>query len=249
MGLVLIVLGAVLFLNRVAIRDWFAGSLAEDLPEAVENPQAVNETPSIPEIEEEAEPQPAPLPETYNLKVPFTTQAPHANWELPYQEACEEASALIVHHYWAKTQIASPEQADEELLEIVAFENQLFGYYEDTTAEETAQLIREMWKYEVDVIADPTVEMIKREVANGFPVIIPAYGKALDNPNFRSGGPLYHMLVVKGYTAERFITNDPGTRKGADFTYTYENLMNAIHDWNGGDVPSGDKVMIVVRGR
>ena len=31
-----------------------------------------------------------PLPAEINLKVPFTAQAPHANWELPYGEACEK---------------------------------------------------------------------------------------------------------------------------------------------------------------
>ena len=35
------------------------------------------------------------LPEEINLPVPFTPQAPHANWELPYQEACEEAAVLM----------------------------------------------------------------------------------------------------------------------------------------------------------
>ena len=55
------------------------------------------------------------------------------------------------------------------------------------------------------------------------------------------------MLIIKGYTKEgNFITNDPGTRRGADFIYSPGVLMNAIHDWNGGDVDNGKKVMIVV---
>jgi len=34
-----------------------------------------------------------------NLPVPFTPQAPHANWAMPYKEACEEASALMAIRY------------------------------------------------------------------------------------------------------------------------------------------------------
>ena len=52
----------------------------------------------------------------FNLAVPFTSQAPHADWELPYQEACEEAALLMAHHFiqGKKGQIA-PEQADREI--------------------------------------------------------------------------------------------------------------------------------------
>ena len=60
-------------------------------------------------------------------------------------------------------------------------------------------------------------------------------------------GPLYHMLVVKGYTKDgTIITNDPGTRRGADFLYDPDALFNAVHDWNGGNVNEGAKVMVVV---
>lgn len=249
LGFLLLALGAAAWAFRVPLRERYENFTAEKLPEAVVPETAVRPAlPTIAGVEVEAETE-KPLPVSFNLRVPFTTQAPHANWDLPYQEACEEASALIVHHYWEKTTFASKEQADREILDFIDFENQTLGFYKDTTAEEIAQVIREKWGHRAEVIPDPTVDMIKREVSNGSPVIVPAYGKALDNPNFRNGGPLYHMLVIKGYTPEKFITNDPGTRKGADFTYTYDNLMGAIHDWNGGDVPSGQKVMIVVRGK
>ena len=36
------------------------------------------------------------IPKTLNLDLPFYTQAPHANWDYPWQEACEEASILLV---------------------------------------------------------------------------------------------------------------------------------------------------------
>ena len=55
------------------------------------------------------------------------------------------------------------------------------------------------------------------------------------------------MLVIKGYTKDgRFITNDPGTRRGANYLYDPNIVLNAIHYWNGGDVKNGKKAVIVV---
>ncbi len=188
------------------------------------------------------------LPTEINLAIPFTSQAPHKNWELPYQEFCEEASVLMASHYILNKSIPSPEYADQEMLKIKAWEEQRFGYYKDTTTEETAVILKEYFNIKkIEVIYDPTINQIKEAVAAGKAVIVPAAGRQLPNPNFRSPGPLYHMLVVKGYTADgKLITNDPGTRLGADFIYEPEALMNAMHDWNNGDVENGQKVIIIV---
>jgi hypothetical protein len=95
------------------------------------------------------------------------------------------------------------------------------------------------------VVHDVTINSIKTEIAAGRPVIIPAAGKVLPNPNFKDGGPNYHMLVVKGYDANGFITNDPGTRLGENFRYTYDALINAIHDWDPTNILNGQKAFLV----
>jgi uncharacterized protein YvpB len=87
--------------------------------------------------------------------------------------------------------------------------------------------------------------MIKDELANGRPVIVGAAGKILPNPNFRNGGPNYHMLVVIGYDKNGFITNDPGTRKGQDFRYSFSDLFNAIHNWESNNILNGLKEYLV----
>ena len=188
------------------------------------------------------------LPSQINLAIPFTSQAPSKNWGLPYAEFCEEASSLMVASYINGWTIPSVEFAEQKMLEIKAFEEKRFGYYKDTTAEETAIILREFYNLnKVQVLYDPTVNDIKKAVADGKAVIVPAAGRLLSNPYFQSPGPIYHMLVIKGYTKEgNFITNDPGTRNGANFIYSPSVIMNAIHDWNGGDVESGRKVIIVV---
>ncbi|MDA0208160.1 MAG: C39 family peptidase [bacterium] len=182
-------------------------------------------------------------PSAFNLAVPFTSQAPHANWELPYQEACEEASALMVAEYYAGAAVGvlSADAVDAKILESVDFQLDLFGEYEDTTVEQTAELIDLYFGFTGVVVENPTIDQIKAQIVEGRPVIIPAAGQKLENPFFSGLGPVYHMLVVKGYSEEGFITHDPGTRRGADFVYDFDVLMNAIGDWNNGDPANGAK--------
>ncbi|MEK7516472.1 MAG: C39 family peptidase [Patescibacteria group bacterium] len=244
------------FVFRVQIRDLVFKYTQEPIPKAVTPPRRP-ESPTVTPPRSRSEPRggageaheipPPLLPLEFNLAVPFTPQAPHANWDQPYQDGCEEAAALMVHFFYTNRTF-TPDIADDAILAAVAFEDRRFGFNKDTNAEQTATFIRELYGYKnVDVVYDITVDDVKRTIASGFPVIVPAYGRALGNPFFTPPGPEYHMLVIKGYTRDKFITNDPGTRRGADFLYPYETLLSAVHDWNGGDVQNGRKVMIVVK--
>lgn len=198
----------------------------------------------------------AALPSSVNLAVPFTVQAPFAHWDHTHEEACEEAAALMVNRYWDKAGIKNqkaekipPQEAEKAIQDLVAFQKKRYGFFESTTAKETARFIEDKWGYAtIDLIENPTLAQIKRELAAGFPIIVPAAGRKLGNPYFKRPGPLYHMLVIKGYTADGWIiTNDAGTRRGADYRYRLNVLLNAIHNWNGGKVESGRKVAIIVR--
>jgi hypothetical protein len=188
------------------------------------------------------------LPDDVNLSVPFTSQAPNGNWDMPYQEACEEASAIMVDAFYrGETGKIDPAAADAAILKVVGFENATLGFYKDTTAEEIAKVIKGYYGYS-DVIVKPfsSADDLKKVLALGYPVMVPFAGKLLGNPNFRNGGPLYHMMVIRGYTPSYFITNDPGTRKGEGYTYWYDTILKAAHDWNGGNVTEGARVMLVV---
>lgn len=223
----------------------------EEATEAIEVVADNTENDSSPVIEETVEaerPKETNLPGELNLAVPFTSQAPKANWDLPYQEMCEEASVYMVAEYFAGTKAGKidAEKADSALLQAIAFEEELLGTYLDTTAEETVKFIESFYGLEAQVIKNPTVEEIKAEVAAGRPVIVPAAGRQLGNPNFTGEGPLYHMLVIKGYTAGTFITNDPGTRNGENYVYDIATIMEAMGDWNDGSPATGAKVVIFV---
>jgi hypothetical protein len=190
-----------------------------------------------------------PLPSEANLAVPFTVQAPHANWEDPYGELCEEASVLMAVSYLTKKEIPNADFADKALLAIKDFEDKKFGYYKDTTAEETAIIIREHFSYsKVEVKQNPTIDNIKQAIADGRVVIAPLAGREIGNPYFHAPGPLYHMLVIKGYTDDgKFITNDPGTKRGENYLYPQDRIMEAIHDWRTDqNIDLGKKVILIV---
>jgi hypothetical protein len=97
------------------------------------------------------------------------------------------------------------------------------------------------------VLKNPTVDQLKSALDGGALIIIPAAGQQLGNPYFQQPGPKYHMLMIRGYTVDgHAITNDPGTRRGEAYVYKWETLLNAVHDWNGGDVENGENTVAII---
>jgi len=193
---------------------------------------------------ESSEKSSTPLPEKIYLEVPFLVQAPFANWDDLHENACEETSLIMLRHYLDGTTIASQAEGDREIKELIAFET-AEGFPQSITLDELRRIAKSYYSLHPRVEMDITVGDVKRELASGKPVIVPAAGKILPNPHFRNGGPIYHMLVIKGYDEQGFITNDPGIAQGKDFRYTLEALYKAIHDWNKEDIYSGQKAYIV----
>ncbi len=185
------------------------------------------------------------LPKEINLPVPFTSQAPEKNWDEPWQDACEEAAVLMFDAYY-KNYDLSPLFARDEILKMVEWE-EAKGWGMSIEIEK----VKELTEYyssnlKVKIIENPSVDDIKKIIASGDIVLTVADGKVLPNQYFRNGGPEYHALIIRGYTDKTFITNDPGTQFGNNFEYKYADLLNAIYDWNGGDVKNGRKVILVI---
>ncbi|MBI5222398.1 MAG: C39 family peptidase [Candidatus Magasanikbacteria bacterium] len=176
---------------------------------------------------------PVPVFAQTNLPVPFTSQAPYGYWGQPWQDTCEETAILMVDSFYNNKKLSNKSIAKQEILRILNIKTNAYGKGLDENAEQMANLINDFLNWEATIIENPTIEQIKSQIDAGQPVIIPAYGKALHNPHFRSGGPEYHSLVISGYDDDKkqFIVQEPGTRYGLDFRYNYDTLMNAIHDF------------------
>jgi len=186
------------------------------------------------------------IPSAIDLDVPFTPQAPTANWGSPYQEACEEAAAIIVDYFYRGSRF-TPEIATLEILQLTQWE-QAHGYAEDVNIDQLADIVREYYHYDARVSDNVSKDSIFYEVSQGHPVIVPTAGRMLGNPYYSGDGPWYHMLVIRGYDDRYFITNDPGTRRGEGYSYEHDVVLNAVHDWTGvkEDIASGPRKMLII---
>ncbi|MFA6466703.1 MAG: C39 family peptidase [Patescibacteria group bacterium] len=171
-------------------------------------------------------------PQAINLALPFTSQAPTGNWDQPYQDACEEASLLMVDYYYQAKKMPSQEAVETILSSMVSWQEENWGGHHNLPIAKLAEYIRLFYDYRVEVVENVTVSQLKDFLNEGRPIIVPADGHKLANPFFSGDGPDYHMLVIKGYVDNNFITNDPGTRRGEDFVYSSQNMMDSIFDWD-----------------
>lgn len=260
--LVCTAIGLFVYFDRVQILEFVRAQKQVVLPEPVTFEETkkietnvpsvpVAKAPSAPIVPAKTEPSKTVLAAEINLAVPFTIQAPTGDWGQPYQDACEEASVLMVKEYYAKNTAKTIDAAvaTKEILAMVAYQDKIFGYNIDTTSSETAQFAEKIYRLgKSEILENPTVDQIKERLNLGQPVIVPVAGQMLKNPYFTAPGPKYHMLVIRGYTKDgNFITNDPGTKRGAAYLYSFETIMNAIHDWNGeADIQKGKRMILIL---
>lgn len=173
--------------------------------------------------------QEAKIPSKYLLKVAFGSQAPFGDWSEPYENACEEASIIMVQKYLEKKTL-SKDEMKSEIDSAVDWEFKNWQAHKDLDSQMTLLLAKQYFGLGGKVISGLQIDNIKKYIASGLPVIAPTAGRKLGNPNFRGAGPEYHMLVIIGYDDSQgvFITNDPGTRKGESYIYKYQTLVDAI---------------------
>ena len=248
------VTGMIVWFKRVTIKDWLTPK--SNVPAAVSYQDITNDEPlnvnttntaATEPVTETNTNEPIVVPAELNLAIPFTSQAPLTNWDALHEESCEEASVLMAARFLQGRPIESPDDADNAIVTLVDYNKNELHQAIDTTVAETAKLVEEFYDLNTEVIYDWTWDDVKQALAQGYPVILPAAGRELGNPNFTAPGPIYHMLVIKGYTADQVITNDPGTRRGADYTYSYDTLMSANHDWDPDNIDNGVKAILIIK--
>ncbi|MFA6995434.1 MAG: C39 family peptidase [Patescibacteria group bacterium] len=198
---------------------------------------------------------------TILLKVPFTSQAPEANWkDERQQDGCEEAAALMAMS-WVRLGsqqtkaeiILSKRQWRDKIVGLSDWELKKYGEYRDLSLTAIRDWIfKDYFSYKLVAIkkVNSPADIIK-ELEKGNIILLPMNGRALKNPNFTSPGPERHMILIKGYdySTKKFITNDPGTRRGENYRYSAETIFKAIRTYKTGyKLPFGKltKEMLVV---
>jgi hypothetical protein len=229
----------------------FLDNYQGDLPVISNESDSINNDVIIePVVSTDELPEEEVLKNEIKLDVPFISQAPLGVWDQRHEEACEEASLIMLRAYLNNEKL-DKNSGETEIQKMIDFEIAKYGDYKDTTAEETVQLARDFYGMNnLEVIYDFTKEDIKKYLSKGNPIIVPAAGRLLGNPNFTPPGPLYHNLVLTGFTKDNLIiTNDPGTRKGENYSYKIDVLYEAIHDFTGekANIEEGRKAMIVIK--
>lgn len=171
------------------------------------------------------------LPETVNNFVPFTPQAPFGKWDQLHEEACEEASLVMAHYFIEGRELVLSKEAEKDIQDLTKYIKK-----DDISVGELKKIAQDYYKHtDWKIIEKPNTIDIKKELAQGNIIIIPLAGREIGNPYYKQPGPLYHMLVINGYNDKKsvFITQDPGTKRGKNYEYKYDTLLNANHDWTG----------------
>ena len=236
------------YINRQQIEKANQETIAEISEEdIIKQSQNKMERPSKIEEEDSENPQETPQEKTPQptiasqaqayLEVQFICQAPLQtveNWT-HHEESCEEA-ALLQAYLYETGQTMTKEEANQEVLNMIELQNQIFGGHHDIYADKLKEFAISFYSLtdtQIEIMYDASIQDIKNYISQGHPVIVPITGEILKNPYYPHPG--YHMLIVIGYTEDRIITNDNGTRHGADFSYDNSTFEAAMND-AGGDI-------------
>lgn len=224
-GVIIVFVALILLYPREKAIGPEANLSTEDVSSSeVDEPVAVNtdQTITLPEV-----------PAKKVLEMSFQSQAPFADWSDPWQNGCEEASIDMVRYYYNDKKM-SKENMHDDILSMVEWQMTNWGGHRDLNAEKTLLLAKSVYGFSGKVITDYSIDSIKQSIVSDIPVIVPTDGRLLGNPNFRGSGPPYHMLVIKGYDQNGFITNDPGTRNGESYYYSFDTVLNSVKNPDGG---------------
>lgn len=248
---ILISLGVIVLLAGAYLGYRYLKYYKEPAPKAVEITQVwgdntVQDKSESPEQEPEMESFEAEeeLADSLNLNLPFYSQAPFGDWDYPWQEACEEASVLLVANTYLDKNWTR-EEFNQEILDLVDWQMDEFGDYIHTDMPQTAQMLEDNFGLESIIHTDPNLQDIKEILNKGHLIIMPLAGQQIGNPFYTGEGPIYHVLVVKGYKGDKLVTHDVGTRRGEDYVYAWDVLEPALHDWNE-PINSGEKRILEV---
>jgi hypothetical protein len=172
------------------------------------------------------------IPNQVILQVPFTPQAPTDNWAR--NEDCEETSITMANAFLNNITVNTLPASDAQngINQLKNWENINIGYNMNTGTEATTKMAQGAFKIKVKAISNFKENDLKQALANNHPILLPINARKLNNPKYLDNGPLYHMIVIRGYNDQGFIVNDPGTNEGNGNIYNFDTLKNAAADWD-----------------
>jgi len=189
-----------------------------------------------------------PLPPAVHIHAPYYSQAPDGNRNLPWSMLCSEAN-LALAAYAVQWIPLSKEQFKEDILAMIPIQEKAFGTYFSIPMRDLKSLYDTMYPDAGNawILENPSLEDIKSELAQGNLIIAPTAGKLLENPFFINGWPRFHTILIIWYDDRYFYTNEVGMSNGANYRYTHETVMHAMHDFVlEGDITRWDKLVMVV---
>ena len=188
------------------------------------------------------------IPQALVIKVPFYTQAPSDNWYR--NEDCEETSIIMANAFLTginedRVPVALAQEAINGLKK---WEQTNLGYDSDTGVSATARMAESVFGLRVKKIYDYSESDLKKELARGHPILLSINAELLHSPHYLDNTPMYHMIVIKGYSDSSFIVNDPGTNLGNGNEYTFTVLKKASVDWDNilKKIDTSRKIALVV---
>jgi len=172
------------------------------------------------------------VPGNYYIESQFICQAPletEENWKY-HEESCEEA-ALLQSYLNETGKTMTKEEANEEILKMIEWQNKNFGGHQDIYADKVKQLAIKYFKVDenqVHIVENASILDLQTILSKDHTIIVPVTSKYLKNPYYEYPG--YHMIQVIGYTEDKIITNDNGTRRGKDYNYDIADFEKAMKD-------------------
>ncbi len=169
--------------------------------------------------------------------VPFVYQVVGSSWSDPIAaDACEEASILMATE-WATGKTFSPQESRDQIAAMSDYEQKRFGAYQDTSAADTAALMKEVYNVPSTVSYNLQPGDLKNTLLKGHIAITPINGQILNNPGYSKPGPTHHMIVVAAYdpATDEYLINDPGTRIGNGQRFAATTLQSALADYQTGN--------------
>jgi len=160
------------------------------------------------------------------LDVPYTSQVPLGQWNDPrQQDGCEEAS-ILMGMMWVQGRQMSPEEARQQIVGMSDFEQYFFGYFQDTSAQDTANLMVQYFGFpnsKIDVQHNIATANIKAAIDYGYLVIVPINPRVISTVLYNRA-TTRHMVVVVGYdnSTNEIIFHDPLVgpfRRAAEMTF------------------------------